>query len=119
MRKQRVLWLRRFLLWLAVGPRTYDYMARVLRSDPRLRVCKLADIVVRQDGRERRIEADWLKSLATIVMGRWRPAMVTKRGPFTWVGDVSAWLEQLANSHVPPPAEVANCEQENIRKSAE
>ena len=60
--------VRRLLLWLALGPRTYDYMWRVLATDPRLRTCKLADIVVRKDGREKRIEADWLKKIAKIVL---------------------------------------------------
>jgi hypothetical protein len=72
--KVRMITARRFLLWLALGPRTYDYMSRVLREDARLRTCRLADIVVRKDGVEHRIEADWLKTLATIIMGRWEPA---------------------------------------------
>lgn len=78
MRKVRLITIRRVLLWLAVGPRTYAYMARSLKHDPRLRTCRLADIVVRKDAFERRIEADWLRTLATIVMGRWKP---NKRPP--------------------------------------
>jgi hypothetical protein len=72
----RMIPVRRLLLCLALGPRTYKYAARSLKYDPRLRNCRMSDIVVRKDGFERRIEADWLKELATIVMGRWRP----KRG---------------------------------------
>lgn len=59
---------RAWLIRLALGKRTYEYMRRSLERDPRLRGCKLADIVVRQDGRERRIEADWLRNLAKITL---------------------------------------------------
>jgi hypothetical protein len=55
--------IKRFLLRLALGKRTYAYMCRTLSQDPRLPRCRLADIIVRQDGREVRIEADWLKTL--------------------------------------------------------
>lgn len=68
-RERRLRRLRRLLLRLALGKRDFEYMAMTLRQDPRLRRCKLADIVVRQDGMERRIEADWLKRLARIVYG--------------------------------------------------
>jgi hypothetical protein len=54
----------------------------------------MVDIIVRKDGREERIEADWVKKLGTIALGRWRSPMLPKRGPFTWVGDVVAWFEQ-------------------------
>jgi len=60
--------VRRLLLWLALGPSTYDYMTRGLAHDPRLKTAKLADIVVRKDAVERRIEADWLKTLCKIVV---------------------------------------------------
>lgn len=59
--------LRSLLLRLALGNRTYAYMCGTLSQDPRLRSCKLADIVVRKDGREVRVEADWLKDLCRIV----------------------------------------------------
>lgn len=59
--------IKKLLLRIAVGFGTYDYMRRTLMYDPRLPRCKLADIVVRQDGREVRIEADWLKNLSKIV----------------------------------------------------
>ena len=94
MRKLRLLPLRRLLLWLALGPRTYDYMKRVLSDDHRLRTSRQVDIVIRKDGTERRIEADWVKQLGTVVLGRWRSPLALKRGPFTRVGDVVAWLEQ-------------------------
>jgi hypothetical protein len=65
------LWVRRLLLRLAVGRRTYDYMYKTLAYDPRLRTCHFADIVVRKDGRDERIEADWLKNLYELQMGHW------------------------------------------------
>jgi hypothetical protein len=58
--------IRRFLLRLALGRRTYAYLCRSLAQDPRLPRAYMADIIVRKDGRERRIEADWLKKLARI-----------------------------------------------------
>ena len=127
MKKVNFILARRFLLWLALGPRIYDYMSRVLREDHRLRTCRMADIVVRKDGKERRIEADWLKSLATIVMGRWRPNMLSKPGLFTWIGDLSAWLEHKCDSGwklrtVPGPfddlseEEELKCEQKSVKK---
>jgi len=58
---------RRFLLRLALGRRTYQYMVRSITHDPRTRRARLVDIVVRKDGHERRIEADWVKNLARIV----------------------------------------------------
>ncbi len=63
--KMRVF--RKWLLRLALGSRTYRYMCRTLSQDPRLPTCKLADIVVRKDGGEVRVEADWLKTLVKIV----------------------------------------------------
>jgi hypothetical protein len=59
-------YLQRWLLRLALGDRTYRYMCKTLSQDPRLKNCKLADIVVRKDGCEVRIEADWLKTLRKI-----------------------------------------------------
>lgn len=55
--------LQKFLLRVALGKSTYQYMCRTLQWDPRLKNCREADIVVRKDGMERRLEADWLKSL--------------------------------------------------------
>jgi hypothetical protein len=60
-------YFKRLLLRLALGGRTYDYMCRTLSQDPRLPRCRLADIVVRKDGKEIRIEADWLKKLCKII----------------------------------------------------
>lgn len=60
-------YFKRLLLRLALGQRTYQYMCRTLSQDPRLRHARLADIVVRKDGREVRIEADWLKNLCKLV----------------------------------------------------
>src|SRR5665213_637500 len=74
-RRARIAWkynsllpifMQRFFLWLALGSHTYGYMKRTLAFDRRLSRCKLADIVVRQDGKEVRIEADWLKNMAKI-----------------------------------------------------
>jgi hypothetical protein len=59
--------IKRFLLCLALGKRTYAYMCKTLSQDPRLPRCRLADIIVRQDGREVRIEADWLKTVCKLV----------------------------------------------------
>ncbi len=61
--------MRRFLLRLVLGRWTYEYMCRSLAADPRLRNAHMADIVIRSDGRERRIEADWLKTLYRICIG--------------------------------------------------
>lgn len=69
--------LRRLLLRLALGDSTYQYMVRVLNTDPRTPVAKDVDIVVRKDGVERRIEADWLKRIAKLVRGRQKPIRTT------------------------------------------
>lgn len=58
---------QRILLRLILGKRTYHYMCGSLSQDSRLRTAKFADIVIRKDGREKRVEADWLKKLARIV----------------------------------------------------
>ena len=60
--------LRRALLWLALGPRGYDYMASTLTIDKRITNARMVDIVVRKDAMERRFEADWLKRLAAVVV---------------------------------------------------
>ncbi len=59
--------MRRLLLRLALGRRTFDYMVRTLTYDYRLRSARDADIIVRKDGVEQRIEADWLKTICRIV----------------------------------------------------
>ena len=57
---------KRLLLRIVFG-KSYDYMARSLIHDPRIKNARLIDIVVRKDGLEKRMEADWLKKLAKIV----------------------------------------------------
>lgn len=64
----RFVWLRRALLWLALGPRTYRYMRNTLAIDPRVRGARMVDVVVRKDSVERRYEADWCKNLCRIVV---------------------------------------------------
>lgn len=59
--------LRAWLLRLALGRRTFDYMVRSVQADKRTPGARLVDIVVRQDAREERIEADWVKRIARIV----------------------------------------------------
>jgi hypothetical protein len=59
--------IKRLLLRLVLGRRTYKYMCGSLKADSRLRNCRMADIVVRKDAVERRVEADWLKALYRIV----------------------------------------------------
>jgi hypothetical protein len=59
--------LRRGFLYLALGPSVYYYMVRSLQADKRAPVAKQIDIVVRKDGVEKRIEADWNKDLARLV----------------------------------------------------
>src|SRR5215468_5397703 len=55
---------RCLLLRLALGRRTFEYMLRSIKNDPRTPSAKLVDIVVRQDAREIRTEADWIKVIA-------------------------------------------------------
>ena len=77
--------IKRLLLRLALGKRTYGYMCKTLSQDPRLRSAKLADIIVRKDGREERIEADWLKNLARIVAIDLTPPVPQPAGPeYIW-----------------------------------
>ncbi len=59
--------LRILLLRLALGERTFNYMVRSVQHDKRTPGARLVDIVVRQDGVEKRIEADWVKKIARIV----------------------------------------------------
>lgn len=65
-REYRFLWLRRLLLWLALGPQQYRYMKKTLGQDPRAPRARMIDIVVRKDAIEHRLEADWVRSLARI-----------------------------------------------------
>jgi hypothetical protein len=61
------IWLKRFFLWAALGPDTYNYMYRSLTHCDVKAQYKYADIQVRKDGEDwHRIEADWLKTLAKI-----------------------------------------------------
>lgn len=60
-------WIRTQLLRLALGNRTFEYMNRSIKADKRTPGARLVDIVVRQDGREERIEADWVKYIARII----------------------------------------------------
>lgn len=55
---------RCWLLRLALGSDTFDYMLRSIKNDPRTPGARLVDIVVRQDAREIRTEADWVKTIA-------------------------------------------------------
>lgn len=60
-------WSSRWRMWLlriALGPGTFDYMLRSIKSDKRTPGAKLVDIIIRQDGHEERIEADWVKKIA-------------------------------------------------------
>lgn len=57
---------RTWLLRLALGRHTFDYMLRSIRNDKRTPHARLVDIVVRQDAREVRTEADWVKTIARI-----------------------------------------------------
>ena len=66
--------IKRWLLRLILGRHAYECMCRTLSYDPRLINCHMVDIVVRKDGKEVRIGADWLKHLRIIV-----DADITKR----------------------------------------
>lgn len=59
--------IRSLLLRMALGERQFNYMVRSIQYDKRTPGAKLVDIVVRQDGREERIEADWVKHIARII----------------------------------------------------
>lgn len=59
--------IRRLLLRLALGNRTYRYMTRSVLQDPRTYRARSVDIVVRKDAFERRIEADWVRDIARLV----------------------------------------------------
>lgn len=58
--------IRSLLLRLALGERTYNYMLKSIKYDKRTPGAKTVDIIVRQDGREERIEADWVRTIAKI-----------------------------------------------------
>lgn len=45
----------------------FGYVVRSLQADPRIRNPNTIDIIIRKDGVERRIEAQWLKELARLV----------------------------------------------------
>ncbi len=61
-----IFFFKRLLLKIVFG-KSYDYMARSLVHDPRIKTAKIVDILVRKDGSEKRLEADWLKEMAKIV----------------------------------------------------
>lgn len=63
----RPMWLRRLLLRLALGRQRYIYMTNSVLSDPRTPRARSVDVVVRRDGVERRIEADWIKFIARLL----------------------------------------------------
>ena len=63
LRKEQAL----IVLCDALGDTTFYYMVRSLQRDPRIRYAHTVDIVIRKNGLERRIEADWLKKLARYV----------------------------------------------------
>lgn len=65
-----IKYLRRALLWLALGPRTYRYMYDTLTVDFRTRTARWVNITIRKDGIERCYEADWCKDLARLVHPR-------------------------------------------------
>lgn len=73
MGRPNFVWLRRLLLRLALGGRRYEYMVRTVLQDPRTPSARMVDIVVRKDGGERRIEADWVKWIAKLVGPRRKP----------------------------------------------
>jgi hypothetical protein len=52
-----------------LGEGQYQYMVRTLNQDARTPVARDVDVVVRKDGIERRVEADWLKPIAKLVKG--------------------------------------------------
>lgn len=55
---------RCWLLRLALGRSTFNYMLRSIKADIRTPGARQVDIVIRQDAVERRIEADWVKYIA-------------------------------------------------------
>jgi len=63
----RVNFIKRLFLKLILGKRTYNYLCASLGYDPRLLKARTIDIIVRKDGREVRIEADWVKKIARIL----------------------------------------------------
>jgi hypothetical protein len=74
MRRYPSRW-RAVLLRIALGRDTFDYMLRSIKADIRTPGAKLVDIVVRQDAREQRIEADWVKKIAQITYHLPRPKL--------------------------------------------
>ena len=59
--------IKRLLLKWILGKRTFYYMCRTVLADPRLVSAHDVDMVIRKDGIERRIEADWIKKITKIV----------------------------------------------------
>lgn len=68
-RHRMATWPSRWRCWLlrlALGRDTYNYMLRSIKNDPRTPGARLVDIVVRQDAKEVRTEADWVKRIAQL-----------------------------------------------------
>lgn len=61
-----IFFFKRILLKLVFG-KSYNYMVKTLLLDNRAKKAKLIDIIVYKDGIEKRIEGDWLKTMAQIV----------------------------------------------------
>ena len=79
------------LLRLALGSDTFDYMLRSIKADPRTPGARMVDIVVRQDGKERRIEADWVKEIGRMAYHLEPPQLGRKpwnlKRLWCWLGD--------------------------------
>lgn len=55
--------VQRVLLRIAFGPSLVRYMEKSVRFDPRTGSARWVDIIVRKDGHEIRVEADWVKHI--------------------------------------------------------
>jgi hypothetical protein len=58
---------KRLLLKLILGKRTYEYMLKSLFLY-RINAASYTDIIVRLNGADKRIEADWLKNINKLVL---------------------------------------------------
>lgn len=63
----RLYRIRAVALRIALGGSTFDYMNRSVKTDKRTPSARMVDIIIRKDGREERIEADWVKTIARII----------------------------------------------------
>lgn len=60
--------VKRILLKFILGKNTYEYMVRSILHDPRSKKLDAnIDLLISQDGMDKRIEADWVKKIAKIV----------------------------------------------------